>query len=298
MHEAGLTIAICTHNRASTLARCLSALEAAQRPDGPLEVLVVANDCQDDTLAVAAAFTPRLPVDVVEEPQPGLSHARNRAIAEARGRLIVWIDDDALACKELLRAYEAAMLASPECSIFGGAIYPRFESPPPDWLVSGLPAVESAYAIRRPTAPDQFGGHSPEIPFGANFAMIRAVQRQFPFDGELGRRPERPLAGGEEVAMIAQALAAGYRGRWVPEASVDHLIGPDRQSEDWLWRYYHAEGRRVAGSNRPNIWLRLKAGRAMRRYTNARHSLPSTDWLPLLVRAAILAGRASISPQR
>ncbi|WP_269933245.1 glycosyltransferase family 2 protein [Aminobacter sp. HY435] len=297
MREAGLTVAICTRNRAPLLARCLSALEAAGPPDAPFEILVVANDCSDDTLAVAGGFRSRLPIVVVEEPVAGLSSARNRAVAEARGRLIVWLDDDALAHKALLRAYEAAMLASPECAIFGGAIYPCFEGEPPDWLVAGLSAVESAYAARRPGAAERFDRVNSNLPFGANYAVKTEVQRRFSFDLKLGRRPDNPLSGGEEVAMIRQALAAGYVGRWVPEAAVDHLIGPERQSEAWLWCYFHAEGVRVAGGEPPNLWLRLKAARAVRRYRHGRTRLPAEQWLALLVRAAILAGRAGVSPR-
>lgn len=297
MPEPGLTIAICTRNRSGLLARCLAALAAAERPGLATEVLVVANDCQDDTIAVASEFFGRLPLAIVAEHQPGLSYARNRAVAEARGRLIVWLDDDALACKAFLREYEAAMLSSPECAIFGGTILPRFDSPPPEWLLAGLPAISSAYALQQPKAPDMFSGCQSDVPFGANFAVLSSVQRQFPFDVDLGRRPKQPLSGGEEIKMVVEALAAGYRGRWVPGAMVEHLIGPERQTEDWLWRYYHAEGRRIAGNARADIWLRLKAARAVRRYRKARKRFSPQQWMPLMVRAAILVGRTELNSQ-
>ena len=35
-----------------------------------------------------------LPLRLVHEPTPGLSNARNRGIAEARGDLVLWTDDD------------------------------------------------------------------------------------------------------------------------------------------------------------------------------------------------------------
>lgn len=291
-----MTVAICTRNRVPLLARCLAALAAADRPDLPFEILVVANDCSDDTVAVANGFRQQLPMAVVEEAVPGLSYARNRAVAEARGRLIVWLDDDALVNKAFLRAYAAAMQDSPDCAIFGGAIVPHFEGGAPVWLLAGLPAVETAFAARRPASPDRFHGEGTDVPFGANYAVRRDVQRRFGFDPTLGRRPGHPLSGGEEVAMIRQALAAGFVGRWVPEASVDHLIGVERQSEPWLWRYFYAEGMRVAAGERSDIWLRLKAGRALRRYRTGRGSLPPEQWLPLMVRAAVLAGRAGTTP--
>lgn len=294
--ELGLTIAICTRNRAPLLARCLAALVAAEQPTSAFEILVVANDCSDDTLSVAQSFAGRLPMVVMVEPQAGLSHARNRAIAEARGQLIVWLDDDALVRSSFLRAYEAAMAASPRCSIFGGVIVPCLDGEPPAWLLAGLDVVESAYAARRRAAADIFADVDADLPFGANYAMVADVQRRFRFDPELGRRPGNPFAGGEEIAVMRAALAAGHVGRWVPEAIVDHLIGPERQAEAWLWGYFHADAKQRASGRPASLWGRLKAGRAFRRYRRARTVAQPREWLALFVKAAQLAGKAGVRP--
>ena len=58
------------------------------------EILVVNNNCTDQTDQVIQAYQDRLPVRRAFEPRPGLSHARNRAIAEATGDYILWTDDD------------------------------------------------------------------------------------------------------------------------------------------------------------------------------------------------------------
>jgi glycosyltransferase involved in cell wall biosynthesis len=298
LDDIGLTIAICTRNRAALLARCLAAVDAAERPTSAFEILVIANDCSDDTVPVARGFAGRLPMVVVEEPQGGLSHARNRAIADARGRLIVWLDDDALVRPGLLRAYEAAMAASPQCAIFGGVIIPCLDGEPSDWLVAGLTAVEAAYAARRRATADIFADVGSDLPFGANCAIVADVQRRFRFDSELGRRPGNRFAGGEEIAVIRAALAAGHVGRWVPDAIVDHVIGLERQTEDWLWGYFHAEGQDTAYAGSDGVFKRLKAYRARLRYWRGRHRLPPQAWLALLVRAAILAGRVGLKPSR
>ena len=296
MNDTGLTIAICTRNRAPLLARCLAALVAAERPSSAFEILVVANDCSDDTLQVAVRFADRLPMVVVEEPQGGLSHARNRAITEARGRLIVWLDDDALVRSAFLCAYEAAMAASPRCSIFGGVIVPCLDGKPPAWLLAGLDVVEGAYAARRRAAADVFADVNADLPFGANYAMVADVQRRFRFDPELGRRPGNPFGGGEEIAVMRAALAAHHQGRWVPEAIVDHLIGPERQTESWLWGYFHSDAKQRMSGRPTSLWGRLKAGRAFRRYRQARMRAQPREWLALFVKAAQLAGKAGVRP--
>lgn len=294
--EIGMTIAICTRNRAPLLLRCLAALAAAEKPSSSFEIVVVANDCSDDTVPVAERFADRLPMVVVAEPRGGLSHARNRAIDEARGRLIVWLDDDALVRPGFLRAYAAAMAASPRCSIFGGVIVPRLDGEPPAWLLAGLDVVEGAYAARRRATADVFADVDADLPFGANYGMVTDAQRRFRFDPELGRRPGSPFAGGEEIAVMRAAIAAGHHGCWVPEAIVDHLIGPERQSEAWLWGYFHADAQQRMSAHPTSLLGRLKAGRAFRRYRRARTRMEPREWLKLFVKAAQLAGKAGVRP--
>lgn len=297
MTEFGMTVAICTRNRAALLRRCLEALARADKPADPLEVVVVANACGDDTVEVAKGFAGRLRIIVEEEPTPGVSLARNRMLGLVRGKWIVWLDDDAMARPDLLTAYERAIATSPSCAIFGGTIIPVLEGNPPAWLLEGLHVVDNAYAAHRPEAATSFGGVGSNVPFGANYAMRSDVQRTFAFDPRLGRRPEDPMWGGEETMSIRAALAAGHQGRWVPEAIVDHIIGPERQTEEWLWRYYHADARLWRSSRSGSIMAWLKAARAYRRYRRARHRAAPAEWLALLVRAASLAGRAGVRPQ-
>lgn len=84
------TVAICTRDRPDDLQRCLEGISRL-RP-GDHEVLVIDNAPSDDrSMEVAKRF----PVRYVREDRPGLDHARNRAVAEARGEVIAYIDDDA-----------------------------------------------------------------------------------------------------------------------------------------------------------------------------------------------------------
>src|SRR5206468_3234707 len=94
--EPALTVAICTRNRRELLLRALASL-AAQQARAAWDVLVVENASDDDTRTAVAALAGDFPVPlaVASEPVRGLSHARNRALREARGRAVVFLDDDA-----------------------------------------------------------------------------------------------------------------------------------------------------------------------------------------------------------
>ena len=115
-----ITVAICTWNRSVSLACTLAKLaDCASLRFANWEVLVVNNNCRDDTDAVAMSFAGRLPLRLISQPVPGLSNARNAAVAAATGEYMVWTDDDVLVESNWLRAYEAAFLAHPEYAFFG-----------------------------------------------------------------------------------------------------------------------------------------------------------------------------------
>src|SRR4030042_5670392 len=102
-----ITVSIQTFNNADTLARTLESLRSLRRPpEVEHEILVVDNNSTDNTSQVldayAKALTPRL--RSVFEPQQGLSHARNRALREARGEIVSFIDEDVIVDPDWLGA--------------------------------------------------------------------------------------------------------------------------------------------------------------------------------------------------
>jgi glycosyltransferase involved in cell wall biosynthesis len=100
------SVVVPSHNRARLLERTLRSILAQQLVD--LEVIVVDDGSTDDTAAVAAAAGAR--VTVCRNAYPaGVSTARNRGIAAARGDWIAFCDDDDLwAPDKLARQLEAA----------------------------------------------------------------------------------------------------------------------------------------------------------------------------------------------
>src|SRR5262245_60987260 len=93
----GITITIQTYNRADEVRRTLWSLSKIDtRGVPPYEVLVVDNNSDDHTPSVvrefSSAFGSRL--RYVSESRQGLSHARNRAITEARYEIVAFLDDD------------------------------------------------------------------------------------------------------------------------------------------------------------------------------------------------------------
>lgn len=104
------TVVICTRDRPQLLARALLSLQAQRRP--PLEILVVDNaPSSEQTHQTVNREFPML--RYVREPVPGLNFARNRALREAKGDIVAFLDDDAVADPDWIAATEEAFAESP-----------------------------------------------------------------------------------------------------------------------------------------------------------------------------------------
>lgn len=112
------TIAICTYNRIGTLPRTLQAV-AGLRGHHTFEVLVVNGPSTDGT-AELLAQTPG--IRVLDNPEINLSISRNIAIANARGRTIAFIDDDAVPEPDWLTLLLDRLDSDPGLSALGGFI--------------------------------------------------------------------------------------------------------------------------------------------------------------------------------
>jgi len=98
------SVVVPTFNREAHVGRCLASVEAQEFDD--LEVVVVDNSSEDDTVAVARTCSPDLDVRVlVNDANHERSYSRNRGATEARGRYVVFLDsDDVLQRGALARA--------------------------------------------------------------------------------------------------------------------------------------------------------------------------------------------------
>lgn len=282
-----ITVAICTWNRCALLEKTLEQVARLSIPQGvEWELLVVNNNSTDATDDVLAAFTERLPLHSVFEAEPGLSHARNRAVREATGDYILWTDDDVLVDEEWLKAYCEAFASWPEAAIFGGNIEPWFAGEPPHWLPRVWSRVASAYASR--DLGEQSVALSKDvIPFGANFAVRAAEQRRYLYDPRLGVRPDS-IMGGEETTVIRHMMADGITGRWVAGARVKHYIPAARQSIAYLRRYFKGYGEYCAQQDIENAdaklfgrprWLWRQALAAEMKYRLRRYVSSPEFWI-------------------
>ncbi len=298
--RADVSVIICTWNRSRLLRLTLQQMSQLRIPAGvSWELIVVNNNCTDDTDEVLAEFVGRLPLVRLFEPTPGKSHAANRAVHEARGEYLVWTDDDVLVDADWLSAYITAFSQWPEVSIFAGAIDPWFEEQPPAWLERVFHKVANAYASLD-HGPTGFELSKNMYPYGANMALKRSAHLAEPYDTRLGPRPNSGIRG-EEMMMARRLLAKGAIGRWIPEARVRHFIPPNRQTLDYLREYFTGSGEVIGllGRNdkgeprafgRP-LWLWKEALLAELSYRTGRLFRSPENWIDHFRDANVARGR-------
>ena len=282
-----VSIVLCTANRPRDLALTLDALGRLPLPrELSAELVVVDNGGAGEAERVLAEHRPgALPARVVAEPRRGLSRARNRGIAESRGRVVVFIDDDVRP--------ERGWLGGMAAPILSGAAH----------AVAG--AVRLAPHLVRPWMTDRHRAwlaSTERLDFtdvrnliGANMAVAREVFDRVPgFDPELGAGA---LGFGEETLFARQLLDAGFRLTGAPGAIVEHHFDPSRLTRgSWLesarkrgekaaYIAHHWEGRGDDGAALGR-WLasaRLLYGRA-RRPADVFREDGCAEWEMLLVR--------------
>jgi hypothetical protein len=248
--------------RAEELSRCVDALVRLDYP--AYEVIVVDNRPGDADVPAMPRLTDDRRVLVEREPRAGISAARNRGIAVARGEIIAFTDDDVEVDPGWLRALACRMLGEPDTDCVTGLILPReletsaqviFEGTgtfsqryrpalyqtvagqtrklrpvhPSRFLVvdrlADKEAAESLYAL------GNFGG-------GANMAFRASFLKAIGgFDEALGTGT--PTHGGEDSAAFVNVLFSGRSLAFEPTAFVRHT---HRRTLDELRRQIHGYG--------------------------------------------------------
>jgi len=100
-----ISVIIPTHNRLEKLTHVLWDLEAQTLPLEQFEVIVADDGSPEDPTGPLAALPLHLALTTLHLPQGGPARARNRALAKARGTLVLFLNDDIRLAKNLLEAH-------------------------------------------------------------------------------------------------------------------------------------------------------------------------------------------------
>lgn len=223
-----VSVIICTWNNSRRLASTLRAVSQCHVPQGVAwELVLVNNNCTDDTDAVAAEFLDKLPLVYVHEPRQGLSQARNAGLAKASGELVVFTDDDVKPWPGWVEAYWTAYREKGGNFYFGGPIESEYEGAVPEACLLAF-APPSVTGISY--GPDARTLSASESFIGPNWACpAKALQMAGGFDSQKGLNPSLGrVSVGEETDLMNRLSNMGMCSWYVPGAGLAHCVPAEK----------------------------------------------------------------------
>jgi succinoglycan biosynthesis protein ExoM len=214
-----ISVCILSYKRPMMLGRCLKALQLQESIGFTFSIEVVDNDKAQSAKDIVNEWQIRSAIKIQYDvvPEQNISLARNRAVSNAHGNLIAFIDDDEFPEKHWLqRLFDAYMRFSVDGVL--GPVIPLYAGTPPEWLIRSELCVRSSF--RTGTILDNL-----RFMRTGNVLLGRHIFNgcKAPFDPQFGR------TGGEDYHFFNQMLRAGHSFAWCDEAPVYEEVPVERQ---------------------------------------------------------------------
>ena len=223
--QVDVSVVMPTFNRAHWLGEAIASVAAQDFGGLAAEVVVCDNNSTDDTAAVAAQAAAHAPIPVhyVRETARGDAQARNRGVAESRGRWIAFFDDDQFADRrwalELVRCAETF-----GASVVGGPVLLAIEDGQRQRL--GRVCREQLREIDLSADVVEYVGK--QLPGTGNALVSRELF------GRLGGFSLAFPSGGSDSDFFLRAREAGEKLLYTPKAPIRHRVDERRLTPEYL----------------------------------------------------------------
>lgn len=195
-----------------------------------LDVLVVNNDpAEGDVEArLSEEFDSDGRVRYAHQPLIGVSNARNVAIDQAKGEIVIFADDDVVVDSNWVGAIVDVFTTQPKTDCVTGPILAAEMESRAQHLLEQYGGFDKGFE-RQIFDMDEYRRHEPMYPFdagrfgsGANMAFRLEVFRKLGgFSTTLG--PGTPTWGGEDIDLARRLVWAGHQLTYEPMAAVWHF---------------------------------------------------------------------------
>jgi glycosyltransferase involved in cell wall biosynthesis/predicted glycoside hydrolase/deacetylase ChbG (UPF0249 family) len=227
-----ITVCICTFRRPIYLKRLLEKLQ--EQSTGGLfsfSAVVCDNDASQSAAPIVFDARKSATIDITYccEPRQNIALARNKALEQAQGDFVAFIDDDEFPVTNWLQSLLSA------CDTYGadgvlGPVRPHFESPPPSWILKGRFCQRPEHTTGMKMQWNQC--RTGNLLFRRRI-LEGAVQ---PFRAEFG-------TGGEDKDLFMRLTAQGNLFVWCNEAIAYETVLPSRYSRRCMIRRALLRGR-------------------------------------------------------
>ncbi|WP_298298086.1 glycosyltransferase [Hydrotalea sp.] len=254
-----ISVVICTYNRAAYIAAALESLIAQTIAKSSFEVIVANNNSTDNTELICKHFIaahPDYALHFLNEPKQGASFARNTGAALAKGDLLCFMDDDAIAAPDYLEKIIDFFTTHPDAGGLGGRIIPKYIPEEPKWMSYYVSSLVGNFDYNKNICvfqPGKYPLESNMIIKKADFKAIGGFNENLP--GVVGTI----RIGGEGKELFYRLQAIGKKIYYHPGIIVQHVVEVNKLTKEYMYRVAsgigRGERRRVLAINR---WAYVK----------------------------------------
>lgn len=214
-----ISVCICTYKRPKLLGHLLDKLQH-QKTDQLFEysIVLVDNDLNQSAKTVFESFKRRTKIDINYhvEPEQNIALARNKAVLNAKGDFLAFIDDDEFPNEDwLLNLYKTYR----QFHVNGvlGPVKPYFETEPPQWIIKGKLCDRESFPTGTIIQNQKY----------TRTGNVLLGRKMFD-DKESLFNPLFGKTGGEDVDFFKRMIQNGNVFVWCNEACVNEIVPPER----------------------------------------------------------------------
>jgi glycosyltransferase involved in cell wall biosynthesis len=239
------TIAIPTYNGGSRLPELLERLRNQISTEHFCwEIIVVDNNSTDHTAAVVRSYQKSwlcsYPLRYCFEPKQGAAYARKKAIEQAKGKFIGFLDDDNYPSLNWVAAAYTFGQNHPKAGAFGSQIHPEYEVEPP----KNFQRIAPFLAItERGNLPLLYSPRKKLLPPSAGLVVCRqAWLESLPQETILSGRVADNMLTSEDLEALSYIQKSGWEIWYNPAMEIYHKIPDWRLQREYLIPFFRGIG--------------------------------------------------------
>lgn len=238
LNKKGVSIIICCYNSANRLKSTLFHIAQQELSSNAVfELIIVDNASNDDTQHVALTVwdelaAPHISLKIVSEPNPGLTYARKKGIAEASYDYLVFCDDDNWLQNDYISTVFNFFEQNQNVAIIGGWATPVFakKTIPPSWFDE----FSSNYAVGQQAEESNI---KMTCVYGAGIAARKSVlesDNYLKLPNILSDRKGKNLTAGGDSELCLKVRLLGYQVAYLDHLRLKHYLPGERLNWDYF----------------------------------------------------------------
>ncbi len=236
-----ISIVICTRNRANLLKLCINELVKNTNYQELVEIIVIDNSSEDYTPSIVSSYHSDLKLIYNRETKIGLSYARNRGAKEAKGKWLLYIDDDGKIDSNTINEL-IYTITNFDFDMISGIFVAWHLYDTPKWF----PNEWANYRLKGESKIREIGE---DYVCGGMMAIKKATLLEIGgFPTNLGMSGDK-VSYGEETYVENKLKQKGYKIGINPNMVLHHVVGKHKHSLRWILKAYFARGRDGAIAN-------------------------------------------------